>query len=325
MQWNLSIATTKWDTSLPSGAHLGGQGPPRWAPGGRNCYQELYDIWLYIIYTISIITYIKSYDSCYIKSYQASYSINLLAITYNEPRVKRVLFLRYSAKLVFAWWISATVYKCFKDIIIIYGLTKSDKLASIQAKTKHHKVRILGTIRMDKRTYLLYFWICEPIRRRLLDDNPASISPLIRTLWRRRMGGLIADYRASGAWSRDLHVDRCAWTDTMKPRFVSRGRRRFHSLLAHPWQQAKLSIGWTRKCRLWKAVRIPIGVMNPESTGHIGTPRSLFRLTNHTGDATSQLPTLPHTPPTAVELPVWACVPVYVDCVHDDDGTSLTQ
>ena len=40
IQWNLSITTTYWDTSLPSGAHLGGQGPPRWAPGGRNCYQE---------------------------------------------------------------------------------------------------------------------------------------------------------------------------------------------------------------------------------------------------------------------------------------------
>ena len=37
IQWNLSITTTLWDTSLPSGAHLGGQGPPRWAPEGRNC------------------------------------------------------------------------------------------------------------------------------------------------------------------------------------------------------------------------------------------------------------------------------------------------
>ena len=37
VQWNLSIATTQWSTSLPSGAHLGGQGPPRWAPEGRNC------------------------------------------------------------------------------------------------------------------------------------------------------------------------------------------------------------------------------------------------------------------------------------------------
>ena len=37
LQWNLSITTTQWDTSLPSGAHLGGQGPPRWAPEGRNC------------------------------------------------------------------------------------------------------------------------------------------------------------------------------------------------------------------------------------------------------------------------------------------------
>ena len=40
LQWNLSITTTYWDTSLPSGAHLGGQGPPRWATEGRNCYQE---------------------------------------------------------------------------------------------------------------------------------------------------------------------------------------------------------------------------------------------------------------------------------------------
>ena len=37
VQWNLSITTTYWDTSLPSGAHLGGQGPPRWPPEGRNC------------------------------------------------------------------------------------------------------------------------------------------------------------------------------------------------------------------------------------------------------------------------------------------------
>ena len=37
IQWNLSITTTQWDTALPSGAHLGGQGPPRWAPEGRNC------------------------------------------------------------------------------------------------------------------------------------------------------------------------------------------------------------------------------------------------------------------------------------------------
>ena len=37
VQWNLSITTTWWDTSLPSGAHLAGQGPPRWAPEGRNC------------------------------------------------------------------------------------------------------------------------------------------------------------------------------------------------------------------------------------------------------------------------------------------------
>ena len=36
LQWNLSVTTTQWDTSLPSGAHLGGQGPPRWAPEGRN-------------------------------------------------------------------------------------------------------------------------------------------------------------------------------------------------------------------------------------------------------------------------------------------------
>ena len=40
IQWNLSITTTYWDTSLPSGAHLGGQGPPRWTPEGRHCYQE---------------------------------------------------------------------------------------------------------------------------------------------------------------------------------------------------------------------------------------------------------------------------------------------
>ena len=33
----LSITTTLWYTSLPSGAHLGGQGPPRWAPEGKNC------------------------------------------------------------------------------------------------------------------------------------------------------------------------------------------------------------------------------------------------------------------------------------------------
>ena len=37
LQWNLSITTTLWDISLPSGAYLGGQGPPRWAPEGRNC------------------------------------------------------------------------------------------------------------------------------------------------------------------------------------------------------------------------------------------------------------------------------------------------
>ena len=35
IQWNLSITTTEWDTSLPSGAHLGDQ-----APEGRNCWQE---------------------------------------------------------------------------------------------------------------------------------------------------------------------------------------------------------------------------------------------------------------------------------------------
>ena len=29
IQLNLSITTTLWDISLPSGAHLGGQGPPR--------------------------------------------------------------------------------------------------------------------------------------------------------------------------------------------------------------------------------------------------------------------------------------------------------
>ena len=40
IQWNLSITITYWDTSLPSGAHLGGQGAPRWAPEGRNCKQE---------------------------------------------------------------------------------------------------------------------------------------------------------------------------------------------------------------------------------------------------------------------------------------------
>ena len=37
IQWNLSITTTQRDTYLPSGAHLGGQGPPRWAPEGRHC------------------------------------------------------------------------------------------------------------------------------------------------------------------------------------------------------------------------------------------------------------------------------------------------
>ena len=37
IQWNLSITTTQRDTFLPSGAHLGGQGPPRWAPEGRHC------------------------------------------------------------------------------------------------------------------------------------------------------------------------------------------------------------------------------------------------------------------------------------------------
>ena len=31
VQWNLSLTTTQWDTSLPSGAHLGG------APECRNC------------------------------------------------------------------------------------------------------------------------------------------------------------------------------------------------------------------------------------------------------------------------------------------------
>ena len=36
-QWNLSITTNLWDNLLPSEAHLGGQGPPRWAPEGRNC------------------------------------------------------------------------------------------------------------------------------------------------------------------------------------------------------------------------------------------------------------------------------------------------
>ena len=37
IQWNLSITTTEWETCLPSGAHLGGKGTPRWAPEGRNC------------------------------------------------------------------------------------------------------------------------------------------------------------------------------------------------------------------------------------------------------------------------------------------------
>ena len=37
IQWNLSITTTSWDTSLPSGAHLAGQGPPRWASESRHC------------------------------------------------------------------------------------------------------------------------------------------------------------------------------------------------------------------------------------------------------------------------------------------------
>ena len=37
LQWNLSITITLGDTSLPSGAHLGGQGPPRRAPEGRQC------------------------------------------------------------------------------------------------------------------------------------------------------------------------------------------------------------------------------------------------------------------------------------------------
>ena len=32
LQWNLSITTTEWDTSLLSGADLGSQGPPIWAP-----------------------------------------------------------------------------------------------------------------------------------------------------------------------------------------------------------------------------------------------------------------------------------------------------
>ena len=40
VQWNLSVTTTLWETSLPSGANLGGQGPPRWAPGGRHCKYE---------------------------------------------------------------------------------------------------------------------------------------------------------------------------------------------------------------------------------------------------------------------------------------------
>ena len=40
LQWNLSVMTTEWDISLPSGAHLGGPWPPRWAPEGRNCSQE---------------------------------------------------------------------------------------------------------------------------------------------------------------------------------------------------------------------------------------------------------------------------------------------
>ena len=40
LQWNLSITTTEWDTSLPSGAHLGGPRPPRWATEGRKCFQE---------------------------------------------------------------------------------------------------------------------------------------------------------------------------------------------------------------------------------------------------------------------------------------------
>ena len=133
------------------------------------------------------------------------------------------------------------------------------------------------------------------------------------------MGGLIADYRASGAWSRDLHVDRCAWTDTMKPRFVSRGHRLFHGPLAQLWRPAKLPVGWTRKYRLWKVVRIPTGVTSPESTGLVGTPDLYLDLiiTQTMTPANSESPNLPHTPPTAV----WACVTVYVDCVHDDDGT----
>ena len=37
IQWNLSITTTLWYIFLPSGAHLGGQGPLRWAPESSNC------------------------------------------------------------------------------------------------------------------------------------------------------------------------------------------------------------------------------------------------------------------------------------------------
>ena len=37
IQWNLYITTTLWDIYLLSGAHLGGQGPPRWDPEDRHC------------------------------------------------------------------------------------------------------------------------------------------------------------------------------------------------------------------------------------------------------------------------------------------------
>ena len=37
VQWNVSITTTEWDTSLPSGAHLGGPWSPRWPPEDKNC------------------------------------------------------------------------------------------------------------------------------------------------------------------------------------------------------------------------------------------------------------------------------------------------
>ena len=94
-QWRLKVSIYSWYQFLPSGAHLGGPWPPRWAPEGREVFHEVVVIdrfhcikrW-YVIYTARLTHWV-----CVSLLLWSTVEMNVIRLFWNSVYVFRLIII----------------------------------------------------------------------------------------------------------------------------------------------------------------------------------------------------------------------------------------